>query len=248
MLNVISDVTDQLIEKRFAFVTGDKFQLNGNFTDFSKLTRSWEEMEKDVYYGNEEKATRFRRYSDFSYNPNTNDLIQHKHKSYFQSLENNEYVGGQTRHFADFADDIMHSDLVKSLVKDDFEIYMKTLPEEVRTEIWQCQIHQIRIEINPGQEVEITPEKIHCDGYPFSAVHFWGRNNVTGAESKLYTKENQEEILSGTFENILDTIYFFDREMLHYVTPAKNETNELAYRQIIAISFSLPGTEYDTIR
>ncbi len=95
--------------------------------------------------------------------------------------------------------------------------------------------------------MEITPEMIHCDGYPFSGVHFFGKKYIEGAISKLYLK-NKKTIFSGTLEKILDTVYFYDRELLHYVTPAKNiSENEIAYRQILAISFSLKNSEYDII-
>lgn len=122
------------------------------------------------------------------------------------------------------------------------------MPDELKSKIWQCQIHQIRIEVDSGKEAEITPEKIHCDGYPFSAIHFWGKKNILGTKSKLYTND-KSEIFSDTFENVLDTLFFFDREMLHYVTPVSTKDNSInGYRQIIAISFSLPGSDYDIVK
>lgn len=74
-----------------------------------------------------------------------------------------------------------------------------------------------------------------------------GRHNVEGATSKIYDKQSNV-IDSGTYLNILDTTYFLDRELQHYVTPAINPSNsEMGYRQIIAISFSRPGSEHDII-
>ena len=138
--------------------------------------------------------------------------------------------------------------IVRSLIDTDFEVYKSVLPEELHDEIWQCQIHQIRIEIKPGKQLEITPEGIHCDGYPFSGVHFWGRNNVEGAESRLYDI-HEHQLASTTYQEILDTTYFLDRDMRHYVTPARNtHTHAMAYRQILAISFSRPGTAFDIVR
>jgi len=248
MIELTLDITQDLKSKGFSMVSGDAFLLTGNFQNFIQLTNSWEKMEKDIYYGNKGKATRYRRYSDFSYDPINDSINQLEHKSYFQSKQNNSYVGGKTRHFQDFGTELIDSPIIRSLVKEDFQVYAKTLPEEYKSKTWQCQIHQIRIEVSAGKEVEITPEKIHCDGYPFSAVHFWGKNNIAGAESKLYNN-NESEILSAMFENILDTLFFFDREMLHYVTPASTKDNSIdGYRQIIAISFSLPGSDYDIVK
>jgi hypothetical protein len=246
MISLNRDLTAELNDQKFAFVKGEEFNLQGHFHDFVKLTNSWESMEEDVYYGNKDKGTRLRRYSDFNYNPATDELTRVDHRAYFQSEKMNAYVGGQQRHFEDFSDDFIDSQVLRSLIKLDFDIYQKTLPEEDKAGEWQCQLHQIRIEINPNQKIEITPEGIHSDGYPFSGVHFWGKYNISGAQSKLYTSE-KFELCTEIFEETLDTIYFFDKDMFHYVTPA--ETDEKGgYRQILAISFSKPGTPYDTVR
>ena len=246
-INLNVDITESLKRERFAVVTSDSFDMKGLYNDFVDLTNSFLSMKKDNYFGNEKKATRYRRYSDFSFNPIDKELSLLEHKPYYQSQKHNSYVGGEVRHFEDFNQEILESDFVKKLVINDFDIYAKTLPKEVLNLEWQCQIHQIRIEIKPNQTVEITPELIHCDGYPFSGVHFWGKNNIDGADSKLYLKD-ETEICSGRLENILDTVYFYDRELLHYVTPATNtSSSEMAYRQILAISFSLPNSKYNIV-
>ncbi len=246
MISLNRDITVELEKQQFSFVKGNEFKLKGNFHDFVKLTNSWEGMEEDVYYGNKDKGTRFRRYSDFNYNPVSGELTRIEHRAYFQSEKMNAYVGGKQRHFEDFSKDFMDSEVLRSLIKLDFDIYQKTLPDEIKDGMWQCQIHQIRIEINPNEKIEITPEGVHSDGYPFSGVHFWGKENISGAQSKLYTSE-KEEVCSETFEETLDTIYFFDKDMFHYVTPAMAE-GKGAYRQILAISFSKPDTDYDTVQ
>ncbi|HAL66305.1 MAG TPA: protein BsmA, partial [Pseudomonas sp.] len=155
---------------------------------------------------------------------------------------------GMRRHFDDVSSDVFNSPVLRALIKLDFDVYKAVLPEELHTVPWQCQVHQIRIEVKPGEQIEITPEGIHCDGYPFSGVHFWGRHNIEGATSKVYDKQSNV-IDSGTYQEILDTTYFLDRELQHYVTPATNPSeSEMGYRQIIAISFSRPGTEHDIVK
>ncbi|CEL27024.1 MULTISPECIES: 2OG-Fe dioxygenase family protein [Pseudomonas] len=248
MIVLNREVGESLRRDKYVNVQGGDFNLYGHFADFVRLTKSWENMEPDSYYGQAEAGMRFRRYSDFEYNPKTRELKQLEHRAYVQSKENNAYVGGLVRHFQDFSDEVISSPVMRSLIDTDFEVYKSVLPEELHDEIWQCQIHQIRIEIKPGKQLEITPEGIHCDGYPFSGVHFWGRNNVEGAESRLYDI-HEHQLASTTYQEILDTTYFLDRDMRHYVTPARNShTHAMAYRQILAISFSRPGTAFDIVR
>ncbi|MEO0442327.1 MAG: 2OG-Fe dioxygenase family protein [Pseudomonadota bacterium] len=248
MFSLQEDISEELDSCGCSVVSGSKFSLTGQYDAFTRMVRSWETMSKDKYYGNEGKATRYRRYSDFIYSPKTGKLLPTEHRPYFQSETMNHYVGGLERHFEDIDEDLMTNPLIESLVQLDFEIYKGLLPEELWDQDWQCQIHQIRIEVEPGQEVEITPEGIHSDGYPFSAVHFGGKENISGANSRVYTQQKQQ-ITETRFEEFLDTLYFKDRDLMHYVTPAKTADNSAkGYRQIIAISFSIPGTEYDTVR
>lgn len=248
MIVLNREVGESLRRDKYVNVQGADFNLFGHFSDFVRLTKSWENMEPDSYYGQADAGMRFRRYSDFEYNPVTRDLKQLEHRAYVQSKANNSYVGGLERHFQDFSNEVINSPVMRSLIDADFEVYKHVLPPELHDEIWQCQIHQIRIEIKPGKQLEITPEGIHCDGYPFSGVHFWGRNNVDGAESRLYSAQ-EEQLAATTYLEILDTTYFLDRDMRHYVTPARNtHAQEMAYRQILAISFSRPGTAFDIVR
>lgn len=248
MLQLNKNIGDDLRKNKAVNVLGSDFSLSGGFSDFVKFTQSWETMGVDKFYGQADRGTRYRRYSDFDYNPVTKILTPLGHRPYEQSVEHNKYVGGIERHFDDITTEVLHSPVLRSLVELDFNVYKEVLPPELHNEVWQCQIHQIRIEIKPGCELEITPEGIHCDGYPFSGVHFWGRHNVEGAMSQVFKKDGTL-VDSGTYRNILDTTFFLDREMLHYVTTAFNPTTDaMGFRQIIAVSFSRPGTEYDIIK
>ncbi|WP_442514111.1 2OG-Fe dioxygenase family protein [Pseudomonas promysalinigenes] len=247
MLTLNRNIETALRQKKTVNVLGSDYALNGGFKEFVDFSKSWETMGVDRYYGQADKGTRYRRYSDFDFNPVTGELNQLNHRAYEQSEAHNSYVGGMSRHFDDISAEVFNSPILRSLIRLDFDVYKAVLPQELHTVNWQCQVHQIRIEIKPGAQIEITPEGIHCDGYPFSGVHFWGRHNVEGATSNIYDKQSNV-IDSGTYLNILDTTYFLDRELQHYVTPAINPSaSEMGYRQIIAISFSRPGSEHDII-
>lgn len=158
MIVLNREVGESLRRDKFVNVQGGDFNLYGHFADFVRLTKSWENMEPDSYYGQAESGMRFRRYSDFEYNPVTRELTQLEHRAYVQSKANNSYVGGMVRHFQDFSDEVINSPVMRSLIDIDFEVYKNVLPPELHDEIWQCQIHQIRIEIKPGKQLEITPK------------------------------------------------------------------------------------------
>lgn len=165
MIVLNREVGEALRRDKYVNVRGGDFNLYGHFGDFVRLTKSWENMEPDSYYGQAESGMRFRRYSDFEYNPTTRELTQLEHRAYIQSKANNSYVGGLERHFQDFSNEVINSPVMRSLIDTDFEVYKNVLPQELHDEIWQCQIHQIRIEIKPGKQLEITPE-----GIPATAI------------------------------------------------------------------------------
>jgi len=248
MLTLKRDVLNELRAFKFANVRGRDFKLSGHFDDFLRLSASWEAMGADSHFGQSAAGSRTRRYSDFEYHPGTGFLKQLEHRAYVQSSKNNKYVGDVERHFADFGAEVLDSPVLRSLIALDFDVYKSTLPQDLHDVPWQCQIHQIRIVINPGCELEITPEGIHCDGYPFSGVHFWGKSNVMGAQSRLYSPD-RKQIAEATYEDVLDTTFFLDRELLHYVSPARTlDADRPGWRQILAISFSRPGTDHDIVQ
>ncbi|WP_313431413.1 2OG-Fe dioxygenase family protein, partial [Pseudomonas sp.] len=93
----------------------------------------------------------------FDFNPVTGELNQLSHRAYEQSEAHNAYVGGMARHFDDIGADVFNSPILRALIRLDFDVYKAVLPEDLHTVNWQCQVHQIRIEIKPGAQIEITP-------------------------------------------------------------------------------------------
>ncbi|WP_373327091.1 2OG-Fe dioxygenase family protein, partial [Cronobacter turicensis] len=73
---------------------------------FVKFMQSWETMGVDKFYGQADRGTRYRRYSDFDYNPVTKLLTPLGHRAYEQSVEHNKYVGGIERHFDDITTEV----------------------------------------------------------------------------------------------------------------------------------------------
>ena len=128
MIVLNREVGESLRRDKYVNVQGGDFNLYGHFADFVRLTKSWENMEPDSYYGQAEAGMRYRRYSDFEYNPKTRELKQLEHRAYVQSKENNAYVGGLVRHFQDFSDEVITSPVMRSLIDTDFEVYKSVLP------------------------------------------------------------------------------------------------------------------------
>ncbi|NJL90915.1 MAG: 2OG-Fe dioxygenase family protein [Coleofasciculaceae cyanobacterium SM2_1_6] len=101
-----------------------------------------------------------------------------------------------------------------------------------------------------GQTTAITPEGIHSDGYPFAGLHLLDRRHIMGGETTIYQPE-ATPLAKITFEQPLDSLWLEDRHLQHSVTEiacsleqADEKGIEAGYRDLLAISFSLPDSIY----
>lgn len=211
---------------------------------FDQLAGAWDRLGPDPFFGGGERATRTRSYSDFEYDPRTGELSPLEHVAYFQSEEMNAFIGGVERHFGDVEPDCVENPLFGALVRFDFE----TLPieDDYLERPWVCQIHQIRIAVNPGQSYDVVPEGIHSDGYPFAALHLICRSKLDGGDSTVFTWD-EDPLAHATFMEPLDTLIFEDKKMKHYTSPI-SAGEEPGHRDVLAISFSLPDSPYEVLR
>lgn len=232
-------------ENKFAVARAGAFSLtSAGSSALRDLQTNWDNLERDTYYGEKnEGCYRVRRYTDFSFTPRTGELRPRDHVAYFQSIKMNRYVGGKSRHFGDVLPETYENALLRDLVLLDFSLF--PVPEEFLARDWICQVHMIRIVVGPGQTTPVTPEGIHSDGYPFAGVHLMNRRGIIGGESSVYTHA-EKRLATITFESPLDSLWFEDRNLKHYVTPISSVGEGHGSRDILAISFSLPDSPYTT--
>ena len=243
-ITIARNIQAEVRSAGFSTAASREFELSVDIRkgldDFRKV---WGNLDFDKFYGGTGKSYRMRRYSDFSYMPATGELRLCEHVPYYQSERQNAYVGGKMRHFGDVTAETYENPFFKELVKYDFDQF--PLDVEYRERNWICQVHQIRIVVGAGETTPVTPEGVHSDGYPFAGVHLMNRHNVTGGLSTVYTAA-AEPLASLTFEVPLDSLFFEDRNMRHYVTPISAAKGSEGWRDILAISFSLPDSPYTT--
>lgn len=91
-LDCKEDICKQIYLNKFSNVNGMSYRLDGNFGDLIRLTKSWEGMPEDVYFGQVDVGTRYRRYSDFNYDPVRRTITQLEHRPYLQSPESNNRI------------------------------------------------------------------------------------------------------------------------------------------------------------
>jgi hypothetical protein len=240
------ELRDRVLADRYAVARSGLFELTARGREaLRSLQEGWAQLEADPYYGGRTPTCyRVRRYSDFRYDPAANRLTPLRHVPYYQSEGMNRYVGGKVRHFGDVLPETYENPLFLDLVACDFALF--PVEERWLRAPWTCQVHMIRIVVGPGESTPITPEGIHSDGYPFAGVHLMQRRGISGGESTVYTREEQP-LATLTFEDPLDSLWLEDRNLKHYVTPISAAGPAAGQRDLLAISFSLADSPYETV-
>ncbi|NET04163.1 MAG: 2OG-Fe dioxygenase family protein [Symploca sp. SIO2B6] len=244
-VQVSTNLRSTIAKQRYVTASASQWELSTDEQEsFAALQSCWNNLEFDKYYGGTQLSNyRVRRYSDFDYVPTVGELRPHNHLAYYQSKYQNSYAGDQNRHFGDVLPETYENKFFQALVEYDFKQF--PVPEKYLNHNWICHIHMIRIVVGSNQTTSVTPEGIHSDGYPFAAVHLMTKKDIAGGESRVYTLDG-DQLASLTFEKPLDSLWFEDRFMKHYVTPISNKEEVEAHRDILAISFSLPDSPYIT--
>ena len=246
---IAEDLKAQIRNQHYAITQGNSFQLTKlGQSALSNLQKCWDSLEYDPFYGEQEPTSyRSRRYTEFDFNPHTGELNPRPHVPYLQSPEMNHYAGGKARHFGDLSADTYQNPLFQDLVNYNFTLFPVN-PEFLNLvthlgQSWICQVHIMRIVVGAGKTTSITPEGIHSDGYPFAGLHLINKVNVRGGETTIYSYD-EIPLAKTTFTQPLDSLWLEDRYLKHSVTDITSGDGDAGFRDILAISFSLPNSIY----
>jgi|GEM_PF-290267 len=252
--SIATDLRPQVEQHKYAIATAENFYLSDSGkVALEQLQKCWDSLKYDAFYGEKHPSCqRSRCYAEFDYAPKVGTLQLRQHQPYVQSKEMNAYAGGKDRHFGDLTAETYDNFLFQDLVDYNFSLF--PLEEMWLDRPWICQVHIMRIVVGAGQTTAITPEGIHSDGYPFAGLHLLDRGDVVGGETTIYQLD-ETPLAKITFEHPLDSLWLEDRHLKHSVTdiayshekgPKKEPKKlmEAGYRDLLAISFSLPESIY----
>jgi len=246
---IAADLKAQIKNQQYAITQGNSFQLTKlGQSALSNLQKCWESLEYDPFYGEKEPTSyRSRRYTEFDFTPLTGELCPRPHVPYIQSPEMNHYAGGKSRHFGDLSVDTYENPLFQDLVNYNFSLFPVNLEflnlAAQLGQSWICQVHIMRIIVGAGKTTAITPEGIHSDGYPFAGLHLINKVNIRGGETTIYSYD-ESPLAKTTFTQPLDSLWLEDRYLKHNLTDITSGDKGAGFRDILAISFSLPDSIY----
>lgn len=224
----MQSIKDTILERGFSSVSGPNFyELD---LSWENIRSSWDNLEGDRYLS-DGGSYRLRRYARFCVIPAERFIARLPHASFYQSAYTNKFAGGVERLFAPVEDTLIE-DLCQIIRFD-----LSQLPCADSPDIMEVRAHQFRIVANGGGHGKPTPEGLHRDGADFLAMHFIGRNNVSGGMTYVMDA-NSSSASAITLLNMMDTLYLDDPRMLHYVTPVTAaDSRSVGYRDVLVLDF-----------
>lgn len=243
-MNIVTshDITAELNTQHYSLVRADEFTIAPELAAaLDLLIHFYEALPPDEYLPAGGKY-RFRRFGRYYYLPATGEMLPMPHVDYYQTLEHNKVTGGIVRKFAPLLPQIFENPFVQALVG--FNLSQFPISEGMRQHAWQVDVHLIRVIAQPGTMGEPTPEGIHRDSAEFVTVHLAEIDNAAGGEVTIYDLQ-QQPIYQLKLQDILDTYYLRDTDVLHGVGPIVSADNRRrGVRSILTFDYHYaPGLE-----
>ena len=234
-MSVAPGIQEALQKRHFVQVDAASFRLSGDLVAAQQLFfQEWNHLEPDDYL-RDGASFRHRRFTLFSFDPGSDELLPLPPDTYFQSLDINAYAGGLSRRFAPFRPPAVSNEFLHELIR----LLFRQLPIEPDrlSHPWLVDIHQIRITATAEEQGQPTPEGPHHDGEEFGVIQLVQRRNVVGGTSTVYSND-QEPVSSSTLYEPMDTLIVWDPHVMHGVSPLRPvDPDEPGIRDTLLIGY-----------
>ena len=254
----VIEISEELKVRGFSFIKNDVFDYNLDFYEsFSDLKNEVRNIPFDVYDKNKSRKRIYGRYTLIPWLERGDDLIATPGRHYefcgsyglsFKQPANlNQEEYGKKRVFDVIGENIYNNSALKSLIRTFWSI-SKINEDELDFPV-QVGVHIVKMEANPGEVAFASPNRVHCDGEPYTFATLVGKENVSGGRNVItdrkfmnYKIENvpQKSVKAEfTLDNELDSYVVSDEKVAHYVSPVMpNKEKETAQRTILLIDYT----------
>ena len=195
--------------------------------DWDTFARSWDDLGLDTYMADGGRY-RKRRHAAFAV---SHDGIRRKPaQPHYQSRDFNALNGGIARWFEPMAAD---GAAFQAILRTCHALFDGLTPAPA----WHVEAHQFRIEAQPGQAGQPTPEGMHQDGVDWVLVLMIGRVNIASGETSIH---GLDRTLLGSFtlQQPMDAALVDDHRVFHGVTPVQPlDPDQPAHRDVLVVTF-----------
>lgn len=229
---------EQLERSGYCWIFGQQYFLSDEMRQYwTQLCGGWNQLIPDRFLSDGGKY-RERRLGKYYFYPSLDRLEkQHIEGYYYQASAINKANGGIKRKFGPLEDSFADNPLLHSFIRLYYSLL--PLPDHLHAQGWLVYVHPFRILASPGKASYPTPEGIHRDGHLFTVQVFVNRTGVEGAESQVWSEDEQQLLFAKTFSSSLDTLIIDDERCKHCVTPLYANSDQQGTRDIFTVNFNL---------
>ena len=235
MTDVLAPLADTI--GRDAFVHAPEMHAlleTAGLRDWGSFADSWNDLGVDAYMADGGRYRR-RRFAAFRASPS--GIVRKPHQPHYQSRDYNPLNGGIERWFEPVTDAVGEHPALAAILRTSQALFDRITPEAVRPEAWHVELHQFRIEAQPGEAGHPTPEGMHRDGVDWVLVLMVSRENIASGETTIYDLVKRP-LGSFTLTEPLDSALVDDSRVYHGVTAVTPLDPGLpAYRDVLVVTF-----------
>jgi hypothetical protein len=229
-------LVESLSQDGFVFVRGDAMRRAlepfGSLDDWGAFAESWNDLELDRHMADGGRYRR-RRHAVFAVG-GEGTIERQPHQPHYQALDYNPLNGGVARWFAPMAQEVGGDRSLRTILEFSRALFTRLGAPAAR---WKIEVHQFRIEAQPGNEGLPTPEGMHRDGVDFVLVLLVNRTNIASGTTSIHGPDGRERGRF-TLTHPLDAALVDDARVAHGVTPVKAiDPRQPAYRDVLVVTF-----------
>ncbi len=234
---VIAELTPAILHDGYAFLRGDATRHllapYGALSDWHAFAESWNHLELDPYMAD---GGRYRRRRHAVYGAaDDGPIARQPHQPHYQALEYNPLHGGIARWFEPIAPEVGDGSSMRTILAFCRSLFGGLAPA---TRAWRIEVHQFRIEAQPGVEGRPTPEGLHRDGVDYVLVLLVARRNIASGVTTIHALDGRA-LGSFTLTDPFDAALVDDRRVAHGVTPVDAiDPAAPAYRDVLVVTFA----------
>ena len=209
----------------------------GSLGDWDRFADSWNGLAVDMYLAATGRQRR-RRHCVFSAVAG-GPILPDPHQPHYQSLHHNPLQGDIERWFEPVLPEAAASDSLATVIGFSRAVFERVAGASPH---WRIEVHQFRIEPNPDQPGEPTPEGMHRDGVDYVLVLLVDRANIARGTTSIHADDGRE-LGSFTLTHPLDAALVEDARVFHGVTAVTPlDPGMPAHRDVLVVTFrAVPG-------
>ncbi len=230
-------LVDSLSHDGFVFVRAEAMRRAlepfGTLDDWSSFAESWNHLELDQHMADGGRYRR-RRHAVFAAG-DAGSIERQLHQPHYQALDYNPLNGGVARWFAPITDAVGAGQTLHTILEFSRALFSRLAAESHGR--WKIEVHQFRIEAQPGREGLPTPEGMHRDGVDFVLVLLVNRENIASGTTSIHGQDGRERGRF-TLTRPLDAALVDDARVAHGVTAVNAmDPARPAYRDVLVVTF-----------